>query len=117
MMLLKKDVYNVKIKNIEDKIPDITNLGINTTLSAKINEIKNEIPSITSLVKTAGLTTVENEIADISDLVKKADYDAEMEKKCFTTSDYNKFMSNTLQAKITKRKLINGYNLIEKIKN
>ena len=25
-MLLKKDVYNAKVKNIEDKIPDITNL-------------------------------------------------------------------------------------------
>ena len=25
-MLLKKDVYNAKIKNIEDKIPDITKL-------------------------------------------------------------------------------------------
>ena len=39
MMLLKKDVYNAKIKNIEDKIPDITNLATNTTLNAKINKI------------------------------------------------------------------------------
>ena len=30
--VVKKDVYNAKIKNIEDKIPDITNLGTNTTL-------------------------------------------------------------------------------------
>ena len=40
MMLLKK-VYNAKIKNIEDKIPDITNLATNTTLNVKINEVKN----------------------------------------------------------------------------
>ena len=32
-----KNVYKVKIKNIEDKIPDITNLATNTTLNAKIN--------------------------------------------------------------------------------
>ena len=53
--VVKKDVYNAKIKNIEDKIPDITNLATNTTLNAKINEVKNEIPSITNLVTNASL--------------------------------------------------------------
>ena len=37
MMLLKEDVYNTKIKNNEDKTPDIANLIYNTTLDAKIN--------------------------------------------------------------------------------
>ena len=32
--VVKKDVYNAPIKNIEDKIPDITNLVTNTTLNA-----------------------------------------------------------------------------------
>ena len=32
MMLFKKDVYNAKLKNIEDKIPDITNLATNISL-------------------------------------------------------------------------------------
>ena len=50
--VLKKDVYNAKIKNIEDNIPDITNLATNTTLNAKINEVKNEIPSLTNLATT-----------------------------------------------------------------
>ena len=45
---IKKYVYNAKIKNIEDKIPDITNLATNTIINAKINEVKNEIPSITN---------------------------------------------------------------------
>ena len=45
-MVLKKDVYNAKIKDIEEKIPDITNVATNTTLNAKINEVKIEIPSI-----------------------------------------------------------------------
>ena len=35
--VVRKDVYNAKIKNIEDKIPDITNLATNTTRNAKIN--------------------------------------------------------------------------------
>ena len=36
---VKKDVYNAKIKNIEDKISTITNLVANTTLYAKINAV------------------------------------------------------------------------------
>ena len=39
-----KAEYNVKIKNIEDKVPDIINLATKTTLNAKINEVKGEIP-------------------------------------------------------------------------
>ena len=35
-----KDVYNATVKNIEDNIPDITNLATKTTLSAKINKAK-----------------------------------------------------------------------------
>ena len=37
---VKKDVYNAKMKNIEDKILDITNLATNTTLNAEIMELK-----------------------------------------------------------------------------
>ena len=66
--IVKKDVYNAKIKNIQDKIPDITT---NATLNDKINEIKNKIPSITNLATAAALTTVENKIPNVSDLVKK----------------------------------------------
>ena len=41
--VVKKDVYNANIKNIEDKIPGITKLATNTTLSSKINEGKRNI--------------------------------------------------------------------------
>ena len=50
---------------------------------------------------------------------KKTDYDAkisEMENKYFTTSDYNKFTSNTIDAKITQKKLVNEYDLNNKTK-
>ena len=40
---VKKDGFDDKIKNIEDKIPDITNLSTNASLNAKINEVKNKI--------------------------------------------------------------------------
>ena len=45
---VKKDVYNTKIKNIEDKVLDTTNLAT-STLNAEINEVKGEIASITNL--------------------------------------------------------------------
>ena len=35
--VVKKDVCNAKIKDIEDKIHDITNLTFNSTLNAKVN--------------------------------------------------------------------------------
>ena len=38
--VVKKDVCNAKIKNIEDKILDITNLATNASLNVKVNEIK-----------------------------------------------------------------------------
>ena len=56
--VVKEDVFNAKIKNIEDKIPDNTNLATNASLNTKVNEVKIEIPSITNLATTAALTAV-----------------------------------------------------------
>ena len=58
----KRKVHNAKIKNMEDKIPDITNLPTNTTLNAKINEVKIEIPSVTNLASNASLDVKMNEV-------------------------------------------------------
>ena len=41
--VVKKDLYNAKIKNIRDKIPDVTNLATNASLYAKINEVKGKV--------------------------------------------------------------------------
>ena len=78
MMLLKKMYINDKIKNIEDKIPDITNVATKITLNAKINEVKEEIPSITNLATTNALTAVKNEIPNVSNFVKKTDFNTKI---------------------------------------
>ena len=42
-LIYKRD-DDTKVKDIEDKIPIITNWATNAALNAKINEVKNEIP-------------------------------------------------------------------------
>ena len=98
---VKKDVYKTKIKKIEDKIPDITNLATNASLNTKINDVQGEIPSITNLdttttlnakmdevkgeisnvtnlATTTALTAVENKIPNVSNLVKKTGYNTKI---------------------------------------
>ena len=82
--MVKKGVCNTKIKDIEDIIPDITNLATTTACNAKINEVQNGIHSISNLVTT--------------DVVIKADYDTEIKdikNKYITISDYDKFTNNS----------------------
>ena len=89
--VVKKTEYNAKIKDIEDKIPDIkisdspntktnevnskipsiTNLATNAVLYAKINEVKCKIPGVTNLDITTALADVENKIPIVSNLGKK----------------------------------------------
>ena len=95
--VVKNTEYDAKIKNIEDKIPDISNVAGKTILNTKINEVKNEIPSIIGLATTSALTTVENKIPSISNLVKKkTDYDTkvgEIENKMISLNN-RKIVSN-----------------------
>ena len=109
--VVKKDVYNAKIKNIEDKIPDITNLATKTTLNARINEVKREIPSITNLAPKTALNAVKHKIPSVSNLVKKTDSNTktnEIEKKItdhnhnkyITTPEFNKLTSENFAARL-----------------
>ena len=117
--VLKKDLYNARIKNIENKIPDTTSLVTNITFNAKINEVKREISSITNLATTAVLNTRINKIKDkipsntnlttttaftaveiqipiVSNLVKKTDYNtktSEIENKFTTDHDHGIYIT------------------------
>ena len=53
MILLKKDEYNSKLKNIDDKIPSITNLATTTALTA----VEIRILNVSSLVKKTDQNT------------------------------------------------------------
>ena len=114
--VVKKYVNDSMTKNIEDKIPDITDLATNAFLNAKINEVKGERPNITNLATSTALTAVENAGASLSNLVKNADYNTkfnEIEKnitdhnhgKYITTPDFNKFTAEFLVLKLKRSNL------------
>ena len=68
-------------------MPDVSGLETTTVLHTKISKVKNIIPVV-------------------SNLVRKINYDAKISViKCFTTANYNKFMSDILDAKIKQKNL------------
>ena len=102
--VVKKDVYNSQIKNIEDKIHNIINLATNTTLNAKINEVKNKILDIANLATTTALTAVENKIPNVINFVEKTDYNtkiSETENKTTTDHDHDKYITTQEFSKLT----------------
>ena len=60
------------------EIFDINGLSWKIDYNAKITEIKSKIPSSSGFATTPAYTTVENKIPDVSNAVKKTDYDAEI---------------------------------------
>ena len=64
------------------------------------------MPSISGLATNTALIAVENKTPNVINLLKRINYDAkisEIDSKYFTTADYNKFTSQTLDEKINKR--------------
>ena len=82
----------------------------------KLTELENKIPDVSNLATRAALTAVENKIPSVSNLVKKTDYDTkitEIEKnltdhnhdKHVTTSEFNTFAA-VFKAKLAQANLI-----------
>ena len=113
--VVKKDVYNAKIKNIDNTIPDITNLTPNTTLNSKIKEVKNEILSISNLATTAAFNAKANEVknkkANITNLASTTAALTGVENKIpdhhkyITTPEFNKLTTKKFAARLTQANL------------
>ena len=88
--VIKKTDYNDKIIEIENKIPDISNLTRKTALTTDENKIPNvsrlatktaltalniKIPDITNFATKTALTNLSNTAPDFNTLIKKSDYD------------------------------------------
>ena len=73
---------------------------------------------MTATVLNIKIGKVENKISNITDLVKKKIITLEkIEKKYFTIADYNKFMSERLDAKIKQKELVNKSDISNLVKN
>ena len=118
MILLKTD-YNAKITEIENKIPDISNLATKTALTTVENKIpnvsglatktaltavENKIPDISNFATKTALTNLSNTVPDINTLIKKSDYDtkiAEIESKYVSNTGFD---SKIAQANVTTKR-------------
>ena len=80
---------------------DVGSLVAKTLLNTKCGEIENKIPQITNLRKKT------DDNAKIIDI----------EKKYFTTVDYNKFTSETFDANIKQKELVNNSDMSNIKKN
>ena len=88
-----------------------------TDYDAKITELENRVPDTSNLATKTALTTVENKIPGVSNLVKKTDYKKkiiEIENKLtdhnhdkyIDTSEFNKLAADVFNARLAQANLI-----------
>ena len=90
--IVKKTVYDklvAKVNNI-----DASDFVLKTNYNTKISELENKIPDISNLATKTALTTVENKIPSTSNLIKKTDYDTKITeiKKKLTDHKYDDYI-------------------------
>ena len=106
------DELVAKVNNI-----DTSNFVLKTRYNTDKTELENKIPDISNLATKTALTTVENKIPSVSNLVKKTDYNtkvAEIENKLnihnhdkyIDTSEFNKLVSDVFNATLAQANLI-----------
>ena len=95
--MVTNTTLNPNINEVKCKIPSITDLATTAALNAKVKEVKGKIPSITDIATTTVLTVVENKMANISNLVKKTDYNRKISKnenKITIDHDHDKYITS-----------------------
>ena len=99
-----KTKYQTDKTELENKIPDVSNLVKKT----KLTELENKIPDVSSLATKAALTAVENKILSVSNLVKKTDYNTKKkltdhnDDKCITTPEFNTVGADVFNARLAQ---------------
>ena len=108
-----KTKYNTEKKELENNIPDVSNLVKET----KLTELENKIPEVSNLATKAALTAVENKIPSVKNLFKKTDYNTKTtdienklnnhnQGKFIDTSDFNKLATDVFNARLAQVNLI-----------
>ena len=110
-----KTIYQTDKAELENKIPDVSNL----VKKAKLTELENKIPDVSGLSTKTALTAIENKIPSGSSVVEKTDYDTKITeiKKKLTDNNDDKYVIasafNTLAAGVFNVTLVQA-NLITK---
>ena len=83
----------------------------------KVTELENKIPDVSNLATKTASTEVENETSSVSSLVEKTDYDAKISKlekkltdhihvKYIITSEFNTLAESVFNTRLTQANLI-----------
>ena len=108
-----KNKYQTDKTELENKIPDVSNLVKKT----KLTELENKIPVISNLASKTALTTAESKIPSVSNLVKKTDYkikitDTESKlnnhnhDKYINTSEFNELAADAFNTRLAQANII-----------
>ena len=108
-----KTKYNTDKTELQNEIPDVSNLVKKT----KLTELESKIPDIVNLATKTALTSVENKIPSVGNLIKRTDYNTkvtEIEKKLnnhnhdkyITTPEFNKLAADVFNARLAQANLI-----------
>ena len=108
-----KTKYNTDKTELENKIPDVSNLVKKT----KLTELENKISDISNLATKTALTAVENKIPNVSNLVNKTNYNTkttEVENKLnnhnhdkyITIPEFNTLAADVFNVRLTQANLI-----------
>ena len=119
-----KTKYNTDKTELENKIPDVSNLVKKT----KLTELENKIPDVSNLATKTALTTVENKIPDVSNLANKTDCDTkvtEIEKKLtdhnhgnyLKTPEFNQLAADVFNASLAQANLVIKRDFDSKLSN
>ena len=93
-MVLLKTNYNIKVTELENKFPDISNLATKTALTA----IENKIPSVSNLVKKQ---TIILKLQKLKTKLNNHNHD-----KYIDTSEFNKLAADVFNATLAQANLI-----------
>ena len=119
-----KTKYQTDKTELENKIPDVSNL----VKKAKLTELENKIPDVSSLATKTALTAVENKIPSVSSLVKKTDYETKISElgmkltdhnddKYITTPEFNTLAASVFNARLAQANLITKTDFDAKLSN
>ena len=94
----------------------------------KLTELENKIPDISNLATITALTNVENKIPSVSSFVKKTDYNTKVTEienklndhnhdKYIDTSEFNKLAADVFNARLAQANLITKTEFDSKLSN